>query len=319
MLLLADELSRQVQVMTFSWRNALLGRYDVLHLHWPEAVVARRSALRRWLASLALMLVLLRAKVRRVAVVRTLHNVEPHERQAGPVRAVLWLADRWTTWWILLNRHTTTPRPGPSSVIPLGDYGTWYGDPRPCVEDGPVVAIGQIRAYKNLDQLVRAARGVPGCALVVAGAVSDQRLEAELLSAADGDARIDLRFGHVADADLAELIASSRLVALPYRRMHNSGAALLALTLGRPVLVPDNAVTADLADEVGDGWVHRFTGELAPEDLDAAMAARCPDRGPDLSARAWETIGDCHVEVFLAAARVLRGEPPRDPRCGFVR
>ncbi len=28
-----------LEVLTFSWRTALLGRYDVFHVHWPETII----------------------------------------------------------------------------------------------------------------------------------------------------------------------------------------------------------------------------------------------------------------------------------------
>ncbi len=70
---------------------------------------------------------------------------------------------------------------------------------------------------------------------------------------------------------------------LPYREMHNSGAALTALSLNRPVLVPDNEVNRELAEEVGPGWVFRYDGELTGRHLLDALAAhraRPPARVP---------------------------------------
>ena len=83
--------------------------------------------------------------------------------------------------------------------------------------------------------------------------------------------------------------------------MHNSGAHILALSLGRPVLAPRNAVTDRIADEVGDGWVHRYEGELHASDIANALAAGIPAEGPDLSARDWPTAGRMHHEVFTSA------------------
>ena len=45
-----------VDVRPFSWRTALLGRYDVVHLHWPEILLGGsdtvRAAARRALTAL---------------------------------------------------------------------------------------------------------------------------------------------------------------------------------------------------------------------------------------------------------------------------
>src|SRR3712207_8608213 len=57
-------------------------------------------------------------------------------------------------------------------------------------------------------------------------------------------------------------------------------AALLALSLGRAVLVPDNDVTRDLAAEVGERWVRRFSAPLTPELLVGA-ASDLPSRSEE--------------------------------------
>lgn len=93
---------------------------------------------------------------------------------------------------------------------------------------------------------------------------------------------------------------------LPYAEMHNSGAALMALSMRRPVLTPDNAATRSLAQEVGPGWVYRFAGDLTAADVLAAITDR---RGrsagivPDLTQRSWCDAGRRHAEVYRAAQR----------------
>ena len=96
-------------------------------------------------------------------------------------------------------------------------------------------------------------------------------------------------------------MTASELIVLPYEFMHNSGAALAALSLNRPVLVPDVPVNRRLAAEVGTGWVHFFTGTLDASDLEAAVLHHrsCPPvADPDLSARSWQTTGKDHLRVF---------------------
>ena len=103
---------------------------------------------------------------------------------------------------------------------------------------------------------------------------------------------------------------------LPYRSMHNSGAVLLALSLGRPVLVPANQVNDDLAAEVGPQWVLRYAGPLTTQVLAAAIAelAAHPVTGqPNLTARQWPALGTQHVQVYeealaLAAGRTRVGQ-----------
>lgn len=309
--LLLDALRASADVDTFSWRRAILGRYDVFHVHWPEVVVAKDTAPRRAAACVLLAVALVGFRLRRTAVVRTAHNIAPHERQDALTRAVLRLTDRWTTWWVRLNDATVTPAGVPVTTIPLGDYGDWYDRPAHPPQAGRMLFFGLIRPYKDVPALVGVFRAVPdaGARLVVAGKPSSAEVEAGLRSVAAGDDRVELLLGHAADADLAAAIGAAQLVTLPYREMHNSGAVLLALTLGRPVLVPANPVTDALAAEVGPWWLQRYDGDLTPGRLVEALAATAgePPAPPDLSQRSWAHLAQEYLGVFGQAIDRARG------------
>ncbi|GGM13280.1 glycosyltransferase [Promicromonospora citrea] len=294
-----------VEVVTFTGRAALLGRYDVVHLHWPETITGlggRRLAGRvvRWLLAA---LLLLRLTVTRTPVVRTVHNVGL-PADAGPAQRLLlrWF-DRLTTHRIVLNDRTECP--GPVTTIPHGHYRDWYTGPRSATVPGRFQYVGLVRRYKGVEGLVEAFRAVPDAdvSLEVAGAASTPELAATITGLADGDPRVTLRFAFLSDDELVSAITAAELVVLPYRFMHNSGTVLAALSLDRPVLVPDTPVNADLAAEVGPGWIHTFTDDLTADDLTRALdAARAPRAAsPDLGAREWDDAGQAHLDVYRAA------------------
>jgi hypothetical protein len=91
--------------------------------------------------------------------------------------------------------------------------------------------------------------------------------------------------------------------------MHNSAGALTALSLDRPILVPDNSVNRLLADEVGNGWVYRYSGELTPDILrETVTVVRADARSdrPDLSTREWSDAGRRHVAAYRRAIQIRR-------------
>lgn len=309
LVLLLRSLAPHVDVRTFSWPAALLGRYDVLHVHWPEVVVERRHPLRALAAATLFALVLLRCRLLGVGVVRTAHNVAPHEGASGVVRAVLRLCDRTTRHWVRLNEHTPTPEGALVTTAPIGDYRAWF----PGVDGvatapvpGRVLYFGLIRPYKGVEALLAAFAATPGdLSLRVTGSPRTRELGATIEALAATDRRVSLSLTHVPDEDLAREVLEAELVALPYRDMHNSSAAVLALSLDRPVLVTDNAVTRDMAAEMGEDFVLRYQGELDADALRAALDAARTTRGrrPDLSARTWDRIGELHAAAFRQAAR----------------
>ena len=77
-------------------------------------------------------------------------------------------------------------------------------------------------------------------------------------------------------------------------------------------LVPANPINADLAAEVGPGWVHTFTGELSHQVLAAGLqaldtTARSP--APDLSGREWADTGERHRAAYAEAIRLQSLRP----------
>jgi beta-1,4-mannosyltransferase len=291
------------EVHWFSWREGILGRYDVLHVHWPEVLLRRAGRAARVAARARFALLLARLRLTGTPVVRTLHNVAAHETGGRLERALLRGLDRRTAYWVRLNPHTPLPGPGPSRVIPHGSYTAWFaghpvGEPVP----GRVLTFGLLRPYKGTEVLLRAFAGTAGGSLRVVGRPATDGMRVLVEAAAADDPRVTATLAHVDDATLAAEVGAAALVVLPYRALHNSGALLLALSLGRPVLAPDGPTTAELAEEVGPGWVRRYDGELTAEVLEKALEEPAPASGPDLSARDWPLLGRQHVEVYRAAA-----------------
>ncbi len=299
-------------VRTFDWRLALRADYDVLHLHWPENLLQGRGALYNWRRRAALLALLRRCRRDGIAIVRTLHNEQPHEVASSVDRRILDLVDAQTDGWIALNPATAVPLGGEATLIPHGHYISWYRDHEVCHRvPGRLLFFGLLRRYKAVPGLLTAFAELGGdsISLRVCGKAKDADLQAELEGLAARDPRVGLRLERVSDADLAREIGQAELVVLPYAEMHNSGAVLLALSLGRPVLVPASRIAQELADEVGAGWVLQYE---AP--LDAAALARALEQAreidqsaaPDLSGRDWDLAGELHLAVYDQAVQRRR-------------
>lgn len=299
-----------VTVLNFTWKTALLGRYDVFHIHWPEILVNGNGPLKKFVRQCLTLVLLLRLFVTRTPVVRTVHNVELPSGISGIERALLRRFDRLTAHRITLNSSTELPPSQPFTLIPHGDYRDWFASyPRAERAEGRFGYFGLIRRYKGVETLIEAFTSTrsesASLSLRVGGKPSSPDLASALEALSDGDERILLDLHFLPDAELVDIATSSELVVLPYRFMHNSGSALAALSLDRPVLVPDNAVNRALADEVGHDWVHRFAGELDAPTLTATMASVQAADGhrarPRFVDRDWGLGASRHVSAYRAA------------------
>jgi GT2 family glycosyltransferase len=309
-----------VDVRHFSWRRAYLTPVDVFHAHWPETMLRGGSPLRSTVKRALFAGLLLVFALRRTAWVRTVHNVQLPRGLSRTERLLLRAAERRTVLRVLVNASTSVPVTQPSAVIPHGHYAEWFDrHPRADPVRGRILFFGAVRGYKNVPALVTAFRDVTGgdVSLHVAGNPTHPEHAVELERLADGDPRIALDLRFLPETELVREVTEAELVVLPYPEMHNSGSVLAALSLQRPVLVPDNEVNRSLSSEVGERWVHRFTFPLGAHHLEEALGAlrgQEPVSPPCLGARSWERSAALHEAAYRRALALCRGFPVREER-----
>lgn len=322
--LVAGSLPPDIEVTHFTWQRAFRSDYDVLHVHWPESLLAGRH--RRVRAFLVAVL-LARLRLTHRPLVLTVHNEEPHDAQRVLDRLAYVLILRAPSARILLTAgHRTETQPGtPEFVIPHGDYrpiiDAHLGQRSNLERAKRVLHFGQLRPYKGVDTLVRAfdeTKGSGDWTLTIAGEPVDAAYADVLEELAAGHSRIELRKGRLAEQELAQLVCGSSCVVLPYSRVTNSGAALYALSCATPVLAPDVPALRELRDEVGGAWLTLYAGELTAAVLDEYLDRVQEDASlapaPDLSRRTWKVIGETHAIAYRAAVRHAAGGRRRSAR-----
>jgi glycosyltransferase involved in cell wall biosynthesis len=266
----------------------------LVHLHWvfgfslPGA--ARFPFLRR-LAQLWFALWLRTVRVLGMRLVWTAHNVLPHARvfadDAAARRALVRASDLVLAHSpaVLAELAALGAAADRTAVIPHGPFGPF--DPAvpgvslriPGSDDQVrhLLFFGRVEEYKGVDDLLAAMTSLPGdvpVRLTVAGQCDDRALRSRLrLLARTASGRVVLRLERVPEDEVTGLLAASDVVVLPFRRITTSGSAMLALTHGRPLIVPDLAALAGLPPEA----VIRYDGSvpsLAAALTDAARISR---------------------------------------------
>lgn len=241
---------------------------------------------------------------RDIPLVQTLHGA--HQGAGAAWRSTL---DNATAAFIVLDPTTSTPDANRTTVIPHSHYrDRFVGYPRAEQIQGRLLAISPNR-------LVKVAAGplkifpltnTPGLSLRVVGQTNpalDALLEKVL---GRHPWRVSAQTGLISDAMMVTEISAAELVILPDNvTLVDESMLMLALSLDRPVLVPETAATRLLADEVGPGWVHHHPGALTAERLDEVVnAVRSTRRAeqPDLSKRDSAMTASRYAEVFRSVA-----------------
>lgn len=309
-------------------RRRLLERQDIVHVHWPEMLVEwRRGPLFAIADSGKCLFGLAVARVRGARLAWTGHNLAPHEMPHPRIHAAFSAIFQYMVDLVIslspaggeaLRARYSILRRKPVANIPHGHYRDAYGNGADRAEarrrlglpsEGRIfLLLGMIRRYKNVPALIRAFDAHASSShLLIAGRIGgDAALEDEILQAAAHAARVTVHLGHVPSPDVPLYHAAADVVVLPYTSgtALNSGAAILALSLDRPVVVQDSGAMRDLQALVGQHWLACFSGEASAALAEAEHLATVerPDR-LDLSALDWPPIGQATLDAFRSVLR----------------
>ena len=310
------------QVTDFSYRSALAGRYDILHLHWPERELNVYRGSMKAGARLRLRLALLDVlRARGTKVVWTVHNLSSHEGLHPRIESWFWpeFTKRVDGYIALSETGRLAARERfpnlaniPGYVIPHGHYRGEYPvdanvDARKelGIAAGAKVVLffGLIREYKNVPALIRAFRDLADeeLVLLIAGRPNSEALAEQLRGQSAGDARIRLHLHSIPIERVQYFFRAADLVALPYRDILNSGTALLALSFNRPVLVPGRGAMSELRAGIGADWVRTYAGELDGEELQRALRWAIENSRPPeapLSSLEWPKIAEQTLQAY---------------------
>jgi glycosyltransferase involved in cell wall biosynthesis len=206
--------------------------------------------------------------------------------------------------------------PRRSLVIPHGPYVVTGGAESlrvPGVVPGhrKFMFFGTISSYKGIDTLLAAFAALPSdlpVELDVVGECVDAVLKASLTQLAVRSQRqVTLRFERIAESEVSSLLADADVIVLPYRKITTSGSAVLALTHGRPLVVPDLPGLAGIPDDAVvryDGTARGLTNALADlATADAGVLAKMSAAGYAYCAStSWSSIAKV---IFDEMSRIL--------------
>lgn len=175
---------------------------------------------------------------------------------------------------VVIPHGPFTPNCELSSLRQVGSDGSPYR----------FVFVGQLKAYKGVNDLLDAFEALSReekCHLTIAGKCVDPTLLARLSNFAERD-DITIVVGPewLPDAAVSNLLSASDIVVLPFKKITTSGSAILALSHGRPIIIPDAQTISDIPERAA----LRYDGTVA--GLTSAMAAMAAMEPTELTARA---------------------------------
>ncbi len=271
-----------------------------LHVHWPEWMLRDESRSKSWARALWFFALIDSARARGVRVAWTAHNLighdEPHPDLALRSRRM------WLSRCSLVHGHFASAE---RSVRELGFEGRFVlaGHPHAADDYQPsmsremareslgfsqsnrvLLCFGSIERYKGFDRVAEAFAKIhdPALRLLIVGRASDPSALAAIRRACGGDPRVIIRDEFTSREHSANLALAADALVLGYRSFFTSGTAMLALTMGTPVI---GSPRHHLSELVGEPF---FAALDDPSQLAHALSVQSL-RSPETRerARAW--------------------------------
>ncbi|MBE9139439.1 glycosyltransferase [Nodosilinea sp. LEGE 07088] len=234
---------------------------QILHLNWIHTYLKARNSLNSLYRFLTFILRLLIIRVRGVSIVWTVHNLSSHE---GNYPSGL---DRWARR-ILANlsraiivhcqvaEEEVKKKFGVSNaekifLIPHGNYIDLYENTISrqksreelglAETDKVILFMGIIRPYKGIYELIETFKAVgksQNVKLIIAGKLLEAGDAEGIADAVKNVSNILFKPGYVPDRDVQIYMNACDVVVLPYKNILTSGAAILAMSFGKPCVAP---------------------------------------------------------------------------------
>lgn len=302
---------------------------DVIHLNWIQKFCKfhpdrKAESLRFSLRSLHNFCFL---KNRGYQLVWTVHNTFSHESSAPMLeQSFRWSLSHLCSDIIVMSEYGRQEfarmyrRTKRVHLIPHGNYIGAYPNQisrtaaRQRLGIAPhktvLLHFGRIRPYKGINHLLTAFNQLknPEVVLIISGICREPELLSQIKHAAQADPRILLRLEFIDDQDVQVYMNACDWVILPYRKILNSGCALLALSFSRPVIVPQRGALTELIDDGKQGFCYVYDCDLASA-LSRALATPC-ERWQQMCAQAyalaqkydWTKIGAQLYKIYQQSA-----------------
>lgn len=271
-------------------RNVGFGRSALFHLHWEDSVYRAETSERQARAACRAFLEDLAAfRDEGGRVIWTVHNEASHEIQRHALHVeftaeIARLVDRVHFHSARSAAKFVADRGVDPATVLIAAHGNYAGRYAPYpldqataraelnLPDGFIVLLfGRLSAYKGAVRLFDAMGRLDDASIsaVVAGRQIDPLDKALSRLSPAVRARIHVMNEFVSPAETPRLFAAADVVAMPYRRSMTSGTMMLALTLGRPVIAPNDDHPLDVLQDGVEGFIYRRDD---PQGLESAIA-----------------------------------------------
>lgn len=311
--LLYSNMQDEIKVIEFSIANLFLKKFDIFHIHWPDAYI--NAPLHKALFNvIALGVIFTVVRLGGAKIIWTVHNVEAHDRKHMYLSYLLKLILlKSCDGLIYLSKYSmhkhlehndkfSNSSRYPKKIIPHGDYRAIYENSvkredamayLSLKEKNTYLFFGMIREYKGYKDFINLAKKNPNSNFIIAGLPGSEEIRSFITLNSPKNLTFELRL--VADKEVQYFFNACDFVVMPYKNLVNSGVIFLALTFNKTMIIPESEYTLELAEQF-DGSILNYTGSLEEVNLDSLHTI--PSKTAQMIPT-WKEIAKCTSEFYV--------------------
>jgi glycosyltransferase involved in cell wall biosynthesis len=300
---------------------------DIFHIHWPDAVVMGKSQTRAFIKFLLFLTSVITFRTRGTKIVYSVHNIGSHDERFPLIERLLWstflpnvdvfihMNSDSLLRFQQLNPQTASKK---HVVIFLPHYAhnlKLEGRNKETIrarfgfdlDKHIFLSFGLLRPYKGLETLIRAFGELSdeNARLIIAGRPHSAEYATSLRLLCAKDSRISLLLRFVPDDELTDLLIACDTVVMAHRKVNNSGVAMMALSVNRPLIAPALGALPEMAATAGTEWF-TFFDDLTSDVLRSSILKTKSTDGkrPNLSSFEPGIVTAQLEELFLTLSRI---------------
>lgn len=243
------------------WKNyAAYKDIDVLWLNWYENLPSNPKQIIKAIIFKVIKLLILKRK--KVKIIATFHNRQPHEVKFRRLNLLFykWYLCKADNIIILCegSRDILRNYIGAKNMhkVILALHPAYHCTPRiypPADKKKPfsILFFGLLRPYKNVEMIIELAKEHPDILFNIAGQPITEEYGAYIHEISKGSENINLSLRYQSQEDIDHLIEQSSILLLPYniKSSMNSGVLIYALSKGINVVIPEICSITDISEK----------------------------------------------------------------------
>lgn len=296
----------------------------IVHFHWLDPFIKSRFLIPSILKNILFFAELIIIRFTGKRIIWTAHNLVPHDAHFPRLMsAATRLFTRYADGIIAHSEYarsclikTFATDPAKIHVIPHGHYIDNYPNTiskqaarkKLGLADDRFVLLnlGRIRPYKGLDELISVVSSLDDerIQLLIAGYMPASDYSSNLVKQATDSPSITLHAEFVPDNEIQYYMNAADAIVLPYNNILTSGAAILAMSFGKPVIAPTIGELPEVIGQQGGIFYDPAEAGALAGAIRHAGTADLQAMGQYNLARArqlgWDSIAGKTRDVYLA-------------------